>query len=139
MFVENHSSEDSRSSIGMLGEQGVAIGRFKVSRLMEELGLICKQPGQHTYEQATIERIDILNGLSIDRSRLMCRIRSAAALVVQALDGHGLRAARQTTEVVLCNDITGRDHINSMTSSHRLLQKKNLTRCLASVDHYTAM
>jgi putative transposase len=32
--------------MGMMREQGVAIGRFKVSRLMEELGLICKQPGR---------------------------------------------------------------------------------------------
>jgi transposase InsO family protein len=40
------------------------IGRFKVSRLMDELGLICKQPGSHAYERATVERIDIPNVLN---------------------------------------------------------------------------
>ncbi len=48
----------------MMREQGTVIGRFKVSRLMEELGLICKQPGSHAYKQATVERIDIPNRLN---------------------------------------------------------------------------
>jgi putative transposase len=38
LFVE------SRSIMDMMREEGTAIGRFKVSRLMEELGLVCKQP-----------------------------------------------------------------------------------------------
>ncbi|VWD47792.1 IS element protein [Burkholderia contaminans] len=50
--------------MGMMREQGTVIGRFKVSRLMEELGLICKQPGRHAYKQATVERIDIPNRLN---------------------------------------------------------------------------
>ena len=50
--------------MGMMREDGVAIGRFKVSRLMEEWGVICKQPGRHAYKQATVERIDILNYLN---------------------------------------------------------------------------
>lgn len=33
--------------MGMMCEQGTVTSRFKVSRLMEELGLICKQPGGH--------------------------------------------------------------------------------------------
>ncbi len=45
-------------------EEGTAIGRFKVSRLMEELRLICKQPGSHAHKQATVERIDIPNHLN---------------------------------------------------------------------------
>ncbi|SPU82975.1 transposase [Burkholderia cepacia] len=50
--------------MGMMREEGTAIGRIKVSRLMEELGLICKQPGRHAYKQATVERIDIPNHLN---------------------------------------------------------------------------
>lgn len=64
LFVESRSSAGSRSIMGMMREQGVAIGRFKVSRLMEELGLLCKQPGRHAYRQATVERIDIPNHLN---------------------------------------------------------------------------
>lgn len=64
LFVGSRSSAGSRSIMGMMREQGVAIGRFKVSRLMEELGLICKQPGRHAYRQATVERIDIPNHLN---------------------------------------------------------------------------
>ncbi|MBY4694822.1 IS3 family transposase [Burkholderia latens] len=45
LFVESRSSAGSRSIMGMMREEGTTIGRFKVSRLMEELGLICKQPG----------------------------------------------------------------------------------------------
>ncbi|RRW87461.1 IS3 family transposase, partial [Pandoraea apista] len=45
-------------------EQGIAIGRFKVSRLMADLGLICKQPGSHAHKRATIERVDIPNRLN---------------------------------------------------------------------------
>jgi putative transposase len=48
----------------MMREQGTVIGRFKVSRLMEELGLICKQPDRHAYKQAKVERIDIPNRLN---------------------------------------------------------------------------
>ncbi|AOX99538.1 transposase [Jeongeupia sp. USM3] len=47
----------------MLREQGMTLGRFKISRLMAELGLICKQPGAHAYKRATVERIDIPNRL----------------------------------------------------------------------------
>ncbi|NKI72811.1 IS3 family transposase [Collimonas pratensis] len=64
LFVESRSSAGSRSIMGMMREDGVVIGRFKISRLMEELGLICKQPGRHAYKQATVERIDIPNWLN---------------------------------------------------------------------------
>ncbi len=50
--------------MGILREQGEMIGRFKVSRLMGELGLICKQPGNRAYKLATVERIDIPNVLN---------------------------------------------------------------------------
>lgn len=64
LFVESRSSAGSRSIMGMMREDGMTIGRFKVSRLMMELGLICKQPGGHAYKRATVERIDIPNGLN---------------------------------------------------------------------------
>lgn len=64
LFVESRSSARSRSITGMLREQGENVGRYKVSRLMEELVLICKQPGRHAYKQATVERIDIPNRLN---------------------------------------------------------------------------
>jgi putative transposase len=50
LFVESRSSAGSRSIMGMMREDGVVIGLFKVSRLMEELDLICKQPGRHAYK-----------------------------------------------------------------------------------------
>ena len=64
LFVESRSSAGSRSIMGMMREEGTAIGRFKVSRLMEELGLVCEQPGSHAYKQATVERVDIPNHLN---------------------------------------------------------------------------
>jgi putative transposase len=48
----------------MLNDESALIGRFKVRRLMSELGLICKQPGPHAYKQATVERPDIPNRLN---------------------------------------------------------------------------
>jgi putative transposase len=39
----------------MMREDGISIGRFKVRRLMQEQGLISKQPGSHAYKQATVE------------------------------------------------------------------------------------
>ena len=63
-FVQSRSSAGSRSIMGMMREEGTVIGRFKVSRLMEELGLVCKQPGSHAYKQATVERVDIPNYLN---------------------------------------------------------------------------
>jgi len=61
LFSQSRSSAGSRTMRGLLNEQGVVIGRFKVRSLMSELGLICKQPGPHAYKQATVERVDIPN------------------------------------------------------------------------------
>ncbi len=69
LFVESRSSAGSRSIMGMMREEGTAIGRFKVSRLMEELGLVCEQPGSHAYKQATVERVDIPKPQSCIHSR----------------------------------------------------------------------
>lgn len=65
LFVQSRSSAGSRSISGMMQQQhGIEIGRFKVSRLMAELGLISKQPSAHAYKQATVERPDIPNLLN---------------------------------------------------------------------------
>ncbi|QGF98560.1 IS3-like element IS222 family transposase [Pseudomonas aeruginosa] len=64
LFNQSRGSAGSRSILGMLREEGVTIGRFRVRRLMRELGLVSKQPGSHAYKQATVERPDIPNRLN---------------------------------------------------------------------------
>ncbi|WP_151892288.1 IS3-like element IS222 family transposase [Pseudomonas aeruginosa] len=64
LFSQSRGSAGSRSILGMLREEGVTIGRFRVRRLMGELGLVSKQPGSHAYKQATVERPDIPNRLN---------------------------------------------------------------------------
>ena len=64
LFTKSRSSAGSRTVVDMMRDEGIEIGRFKVSRLMKELGLICKQPGRHAYKQATVERPDIPNVLN---------------------------------------------------------------------------
>ena len=59
LFTKRFSSADSCTIKGLLSDEGVAVGRFKVRRLMSELGLICRQPGPNAYKQATAERPDI--------------------------------------------------------------------------------
>ena len=64
LFSQSRGAAGSRSILGMLREDGVTIGRFRVRRLMRELGLVSKQPGSHAYKQATVERPDIPNRLN---------------------------------------------------------------------------
>lgn len=64
IFTQSRSSAGSRSIMSMMRDNGVAIGRYKVRGLMQELGLVSKQPGSHTYKQATVERLDIPNLLN---------------------------------------------------------------------------
>ena len=64
LFTKSRSSAGSRTIKDMLSDEGITVGRFKVRRLMSELGLICKQPGPHAYKQATVERPDIPNHLA---------------------------------------------------------------------------
>jgi len=64
LFNRSRYSLGSRSLVGLLNEQGYDIGRFKVRRLMKEMGLVSKQPGSHAYKQATVERVDIPNHLN---------------------------------------------------------------------------
>ncbi len=54
LFYQSRGSAGSRSILGMLREEGVTIGRFRVRRLMRELGLVSKQPGSHAYRQAML-------------------------------------------------------------------------------------
>ncbi|MEI0986843.1 IS3 family transposase [Pseudomonas aeruginosa] len=64
LFSQSRGSAGSRSILGILREEGVTIGRYRVRRLMRELGLVSKQPGSHAYKQATVERPDIPNRLN---------------------------------------------------------------------------
>lgn len=64
LFSQSRGSAGSRSILGMLREEGVTIDRFRVRRLMRELGLVSKQSGSHAYKQATVERPDIPNRLN---------------------------------------------------------------------------
>lgn len=64
LFTKSRSSAGSRTLVDMLQDESIKVGRFKVTRLMNELGLICKQPGPHAYKQATVERPDIPNVLN---------------------------------------------------------------------------
>jgi putative transposase len=63
VFRVSRGSAGSRTIKTKLNEQGIDIGRFKVSRLMAESDLVCKQPGPHVYKQAMVERPDIPNVL----------------------------------------------------------------------------
>ncbi|KSG09107.2 transcriptional regulator [Pseudomonas aeruginosa] len=54
LFNQRRGSAGSCSILGMLREEGVTIGRFRVRRLMRELGLVSKQPGSHAYRQAML-------------------------------------------------------------------------------------
>ena len=63
-FSESRGSAGSRTIKRLLVEDGIQVGRFLIGRLMDELGLICKQPGPHKYKQATVERLDIPNRLN---------------------------------------------------------------------------
>ncbi|QPG61866.1 IS3 family transposase [Pseudomonas sp. BIGb0427] len=63
LFTQSRSAAGSRSIMFMMREDGIAIGRFKVRKLMNEMKLISKQPGSHAYKKATVERPDIPNVL----------------------------------------------------------------------------
>ncbi|MBE0401340.1 IS3 family transposase [Halomonas sp. FME1] len=63
LFKKSRRSAGSSSINGLLGEEGVTIGRFKVRCLMSEMGLICKQSDPPADKQATVGRPDIANHL----------------------------------------------------------------------------
>ena len=59
LFTLSRRSAGSRTIVDMLQDREVYVGRFKVRRLMKELGLTSKQPVSHTYKTASVERADI--------------------------------------------------------------------------------
>lgn len=64
IFTQSRCSAGSRTISEVMQSDGIEIGRFKVSILMKELGLISKQPGAHAYKHAPVERPDIPNLLN---------------------------------------------------------------------------
>ena len=64
IFSGSRRSAGSRTIMDMMQADGIEIGRFKVRRLMQELGLVSKQPGSHAYKKVTAERPDIPNVLN---------------------------------------------------------------------------
>lgn len=63
LFRQSRGSAGSRTLVAQLKNQGIKLGRYKVRRLMRELGLYSKQPGPPLYKQANVERLDIPNHL----------------------------------------------------------------------------
>ncbi|WP_368229181.1 IS3 family transposase [Aeromonas sp. R10-1] len=64
LFKESRGSAGSRALMSMMRALGHQIGRFKVRRLMKEVGLVSKQPGAHRYQVVRSERPDIPNHLA---------------------------------------------------------------------------
>lgn len=64
LFDKSRGSAGTRTLIGMLKDEGLTLGRYKVAGLMKEQGLVSKQPGPHKYKVATVERLDIPNTLN---------------------------------------------------------------------------
>lgn len=50
LFNASNQSAGSRTLVAQLALIGLVLGRYKVSRLMEEAMLVSKQPGRHTYK-----------------------------------------------------------------------------------------
>lgn len=63
LFVLSRVSLGSRSICCLMTEEGIEIGRFNVSRQMEEMNLVSKRPGGHKYKQARAEHLDTPNSL----------------------------------------------------------------------------
>ena len=63
LFRRSRNSAGARTLVDMMRELGFRIGRYKVSRLMDEANLVCKQPGPHKYKLAKVDRVDIPNHL----------------------------------------------------------------------------
>ncbi len=57
----SRGSAGSRTLVSMLRSENIEIGRFKVRKIMQEAGLMSKQPGSHRYKHAKSERPDIPN------------------------------------------------------------------------------
>jgi putative transposase len=64
VFEDSQNSAGTRTIVNSLKMKGINMGRFKVARLMEESGLISKQPGPHKYKPTGGEMPDIPNLLA---------------------------------------------------------------------------
>lgn len=64
LFAASDSSAGARTLVTQLAMAGVVMGRYKVSRLMAEAGLVSKQPGQHRYKAAKSEHNLVPNRLA---------------------------------------------------------------------------
>nr|WP_321460891.1 IS3 family transposase [uncultured Vibrio sp.] len=61
LFNMSRGAAGSRALVSMLRSENIDIGRFKVRKIMQEAGLMSKQPGSHRYKQAKSERLEIPN------------------------------------------------------------------------------
>lgn len=61
VFDDSQGSAGSRMIVSALKLQNITMGRYKVSRLMEEAGLVSKQPGKHKYKPTGGELPNIPN------------------------------------------------------------------------------
>lgn len=111
LFNQSRGSAGSRSILGMLREDGISIGRFRVRRLIRELGLVSKQPGSHAYKQATVERPDIPiplpDQLSARQTMAIGTDGYTAMLCLMALERHGLSPERGEVLVTGANGGVG--------------------------------
>ena len=64
LFSLSRGAAGSRMLTVMLKDADLTAGVFKVRRIMRDMGLVCKQPGPHSYKLATAERPDIPNKLN---------------------------------------------------------------------------
>ncbi|MGB1092963.1 MAG: IS3 family transposase, partial [Oceanobacter sp.] len=63
LFEASDHSAGARTLVFQLAALGIVMGRYKVSKLMKEAGLVSKQPGQHRYKQAKNEHDLVPNKL----------------------------------------------------------------------------
>lgn len=61
LFNDSRGSGGSSALKDQMIEEGITIGRFKVSSLMREAGLRSRQPGPSPYKIYGHERVDIPN------------------------------------------------------------------------------
>lgn len=55
LFARSRGAAGSRTITQQMKDRGFGIGRFKVTRLMAEAGLVSGQPGRHRYRQTGAE------------------------------------------------------------------------------------
>ncbi|GHB18836.1 hypothetical protein GCM10009038_17370 [Salinicola rhizosphaerae] len=64
LFNQSRRSAGSRTIMLQMRESGLDVGRFKIRRLMQEMGLTCQQPRPPAYRRAPVERPGIPNRLN---------------------------------------------------------------------------